>query len=100
MTSTATRKLVVLDPTAPPREIWEAMAPRLPDLRGRAVGFLWNRKPNGDILFGRLEELLREKYEISSATYRSKPTASVGATEKVLEELAASTEAVIVGLAD
>ena len=64
------------------------------------MGFLWNSKPNGDILFGRLEELLRQKYEISSATYRSKPTASAGATEQVLEELAGASEAVIVGLAD
>ena len=100
MTTTATSTLIVLDPTAPPREMRETMAPRLPDLRGRAVGFLWNSKPNGDILFARLEELLREKYEIRSAVYRSKPTASAGATEQVLEELSAASEAVIVGLAD
>ena len=94
------RAIVVLDPTAPPRELRESMAPRLPDLRGRAVGFLWNNKPNGDVLFGRLEELLRQKYEISGVTRRSKPTASVGATEQALAELAAASEAVIVGLAD
>ena len=98
--TTATRAIVVLDPTAPPRQVRESMAPRLPDLQGRAVGFLWNNKPNGDVLFGRLEELLRQKYEISGVVHRSKPTASVGATEQVLEELAVSCEAVIVGLAD
>ena len=100
MTSTPTRTLVVLDPTAPPREVRETMAPRLPHLQGKAVGFLWNSKPNGDILFCRLEELLRQKYEVSAVTYKNKPTASAGATEQVLEELAASCEAVIVGLAD
>ncbi len=47
MTTTATRTIIVLDPTAPPREIRQPMAPRLPDLRGRAVDFLWNSKTKG-----------------------------------------------------
>ena len=100
MTVSAARTLVVLDPTAPPRELRETMAPRLSDLQGRPLGFLWNNKPNGDVLFRRLEELLREKYEINRATHRGKPTASVSASEQVLDELAAVSEGVIVGLAD
>ena len=100
MTASATRTLIVLDPTAPPRELRHQMAPRLPDLRGRTVGFLWNSKPNGDILFARLEELLREKYEISGVTHQSKPTASAGATKQVVDELAAVSHGVIVGLGD
>ena len=100
MTTSAARTMVVLDPTAPPRELRHSMALRLPDLRGRSVGFLWNSKPNGDILFARLEELLRQKFEITNAMYRRKPTASIPAETLVLEELAASTDAVVVGLGD
>ncbi len=100
MTTSATGTLVVLDPTAPPRELRHTMAPRLPDLRGRAVGFLWNSKPNGDILFARLEELLRQKYEITSATHRRKPTASAGAVKQVVDDLSTSVHAVVVGLGD
>ena len=100
MTTSATRTLVVLDPTAPPRELRHSMALRLPDLRGRSVGFLWNSKPNGDILFSRLEELLRQKYEIKSAMYRRKPTASIPAEAQAMEELAAGVDAVVVGLGD
>ena len=100
MTASAPRTLIVLDPTAPPRELRHQMAPRPPDLRGRAVGFLWNSKPNGDILFARLEELLREKYEISYAIHRSKPTTSAGAAKQVVDELAALAHGVIVGLGD
>ena len=92
--------IVVLDPTAKPRELRHAMAPRLPDLRGRAVGFLWNSKPNGDILFARLEELLRQKFEITNSMHRSKPTASIPATKQDIDELAASCDAVVVGLGD
>ncbi len=100
MTINATGTIVVLDPTAKPRELRHAMAPRLPDLRGRAVGFLWNSKPNGDILFARLEELLRQKYEITESMNRRKPTASVPATKQDVDELAASCHAVVVGLGD
>jgi hypothetical protein len=78
----------------------QAMAPALDGLGGQSLGFLWNSKPNGDLLFERLEKLLREKYEISDVIYKRKPTASLPATDEVLDELAASVQAVIVGLAD
>ena len=100
MTIISTSTIVVLDPTAKPRELRHTMAPRLPDLRGRAVGFLWNSKPNGDILFARLEELLRQKYEITEFMHRRKPTATVPAAKQDVDELAASCHAVVVGLAD
>ena len=93
-------KLIVLDPTAAPREMVLAMAPALNGLGGRSLGFLWNSKPNGDLLFQRLEKLLREKYEIADVIHRRKPTASLPATDSVLDELAESAQAVIVGLAD
>jgi hypothetical protein len=64
------------------------------------VGFLWNSKPNGDALFSRLEELLREKYEITMTFYQRKPTASLPADDKVIEELATTADAVVVGLGD
>ena len=100
MTTTEKAKLIVLDPTAAPREMVQAMAPALDSLGGQSLGFLWNSKPNGDLLFERLEKLLREKYEIADVVYRRKPTASLPATDAVLEELAGSVQAVIVGLAD
>ena len=92
--------IVVLNPTAPARELRHSMAARQPNIRGGAVGFLWNSKPNGDVLFARLEELLRQKYEITSVVHRRKPTSSVPATKQVLDELAASVQAVVVGLGD
>lgn len=92
--------IIVLDPTAPPRELRHEMAPRPADIRGMRLGFLWNSKPNGDVLFGRLEELLRDKYEITGAVYRRKPTSSAPATETVLDELAAAVDVAVVGLGD
>ena len=76
------------------------MAPVLDGLGGQSVGFLWNSKPNGDLLFERLEKLLREKYEIANVVYKRKPTASLPAKEEVIDELVGSVQAAIVGLAD
>ena len=92
--------IIVLNPTAPPRELRTVMASRPADLRGKAVGFLWNSKPNGDVLFQRLEQLLREKYEIPAALYRRKPTASIPAEPQIIEEMAAHVAVAIVGLGD
>jgi len=100
MTTSGRPKLIVLDPTAAPREMVQAMAPELASLGGQPVGFLWNSKPNGDLLFERLEKLLRERYEIADVVYKRKPTASLPANIGVLDELAGSARAVIVGLAD
>jgi len=100
MTTESSGSIFVLDPTAPPRELRHEMSLRPEDIRGKRLGFLWNSKPNGDVLFGRLEELLREKYEISGAVYRRKPNSSSPATQAVLDELAASVDVAIVGLGD
>ena len=93
-------RIVVLDPSAPPRKLSHEMAVRRDCVGGLRLGFLWNSKPNGDVLFGRLEDLLREKYEAAEAIYRRKPTSSAPATQQVIEELAASVDVAIVGLAD
>ena len=98
--STSSAYITVLNPTAPPRQLCTDMAVRPEDLRGRAVGFLWNSKPNGDVLFRRLEQLLREKYEISDVLYRRKPTASIPAEPQAIEELASRVEVAVVGLGD
>ena len=100
MTNSTNGHITVLNPTAPPRQLRTEMAERPFDLRGKTVGFLWNSKPNGDVLFQRLELLLREKYEIPAALYRRKPTASIPAEPGVIEEMAATVEVAVVGLGD
>lgn len=100
MTADRTHRIVVLDPSAPPRVLSHDLALRPADIRGKKLGFLWNSKPNGDLLFGRLETLLREQYEIANVVYRRKPTSSAPASAPVIEELAASVDVAIVGLAD
>ena len=100
MTTESANRIVVLDPSAPPRSLSHNMALRPDDIRGKRLGFLWNSKPNGDLLFGRLEQLLREKYELTDVVYRRKPTSSAPATPQVMDELATSVDVAIVGLGD
>lgn len=100
MTNSNTGHITLLNPTAPPRQLRTDMADRRRDLRGKTVGFLWNSKPNGDVLFQRLEQLLREKYEIPAALYRRKPTASIPAEPRIIEELASTVAVAVVGLGD
>jgi hypothetical protein len=90
----------VLDPTGVPRQVSENSAPRLRDLRGRTVGFVWNNKPNGDLLFEHLARMLREKYEVRMADWVKKPRASVGAQPQEVEALARQVDAVVVGIGD
>ena len=100
MTTAETTKLIVLDPSAAPREMTQPMAPVLDGMGGQSVGFLWNSKPNGDLVFERLEKLLKEKYEISNVVYKRNLTASIPANDGIIDELAGTVHAVIVGLAD
>jgi len=100
MITDSAHRIVVLDPSAPPRVLNHDLALRLADIRGKKLGFLWNSKPNGDVLFGRLEELLREKYELTDVIYRRKPTSSAPATSQVIDQLAISVDMAIVGLGD
>ncbi|MBI4312013.1 MAG: hypothetical protein HY681_09545 [Chloroflexi bacterium] len=100
MISSKTNTIWVLDPTALPRDARGGVAPRLPSLRGRAIGFLWNSKPNGDILFAELEGSLRRDYAIASAVLASKERSSIGATEDLIAGLSSRVSAVIVGIGD
>ena len=95
-----TSTIFIHNPTAPVRDMKHAKARRLDGLGGRKIGFLWNSKPNGDTLFNRIEELLRQKYEISSTMHARKPHASIPAEVQVYDELAASVDGVILGLGD
>ena len=92
--------ITLLDPTSSPRKLVTPLATRTNDIRGKRIGFLWNNKPNGDILFQYLEDLLRTKYEISEVVYKQKPTASIPAKPEILDELTEECDIAIVGLAD
>ncbi|MEK7681541.1 MAG: hypothetical protein AAB502_01375 [Chloroflexota bacterium] len=94
------KKVVLLNPTVPLKNAaLGALAPRPSALRGKKVGVLWNEKPNGDILLGRLAERLNQTFEFSGRLSRTKHPAA-RASNEILNELAESCDIVINGIGD
>ena len=54
--------ITILVPTAEPNIKSTPVNARLGDLNHKVVGFLWNEKPNGDVLLTHIRELLSQKY--------------------------------------
>jgi hypothetical protein len=76
------------------------MVGRPRDLDGKFIGFMWNHKPNGDILLKNVEVALREKCNLSGTMMREKSVASSEAGTEVLEELSAKCDLVILAIGD
>ena len=94
------KTIMVLDPTVKPKHKSISIARRLMDLNGKAVGILWNEKPNGDILLNRIKEKLSQKYNPSEIIWRAKDTASRPANSATLNDLASRADMVINAIAD
>lgn len=92
-------KFVVLDPTGEGAAQQGALAPRLPALRGKRMGVLWNEKPNGDVVLSRLQEILATRYELSQVTWRQK-TSSQRISPHALEDLVRESDFILNALAD
>lgn len=90
----------VLDPTGEPLAIPAAMAPRLKSLKGIRIGLLENSKPNAGKFLDMVEELLHREYGFAAVVRHKKPSASRVASEEVFADLAARTDAVLVGTGD
>ncbi len=93
-------KLEVLVPVAEVKAGEVKMAERPADLDGKVIGFLWNHKPNGDLLLKYLEESLKEKYPIEGTLMKEKALASSEASSEALEELSAKCDLVILAIGD
>jgi len=91
--------ITVLDPT--PGMVTRAarMAPRLPSLDGRTVGFLDNGKMNVDRFLDHVEEILRARHGVKDVVRRRKPNMSAPAPPDVLRELLAC-DAVVSAVGD
>ena len=91
--------IIVLDPVAKSASKEIPAAKRLAELKGKTIGILWNSKPNGDILFESIGELMTQRYHISNIIWRRKSGADIPGTE-FINELAEEADAVICGQGD
>jgi hypothetical protein len=93
-------KIEVLVPTAEVRFQEVKMAERWRDPSGKVIGFLWNRKPNGNLLLKYIEKSLKEKYTLRGTLMREKSLSSSEASPEILEELSAKCDLVILAIGD
>ena len=91
----ARKTITVLDPTAKPGIKRIPMAPRLDDLNGKKVGFLWNSKANGDLLLARIEEQLAKTFNFAGVIRQQKPAAAEPADAATIDLLMDTCDVVV-----
>lgn len=92
-------KLTILDPTiAIPEAEGVTLAPRLPSLKGKKIGIIWNNKQPGE---GLLHEMAARMVQDGAilGPFLTKPYLGNVATDEILDELQ-SCDAVVSGVGD
>jgi hypothetical protein len=92
----------ILDPTggaAPVRGDVLLASPRA-RLRGATIGLLENTKQNASLFLAELGKLLVDRYDAAGVVARTKTAFALPVSDDLLEELAASCQAVITGVGD
>jgi hypothetical protein len=94
------RTIQILDPTAEdvPEEL--GLSPAIPDLRGKVVGLLENRKYHADSFLQELQEVLVSDYGAKKVVYATKFTYSAPCAQETLDSLAAECDVVVHAIAD
>lgn len=75
-----------------------ALSPRPTTLDGATLGFIWNSKPNADVLFN--EFATRIGHPDAAIVRHLKPNAAVPAIEDVYDAFARDCNAAVVALGD
>ena len=90
----------ILDPTAEDIPEQLGLSPKLPDLEGKVVGILENRKYHADSFLQELQEVLVRDYGAHRVVYATKFTYSRPCAEDTLDSLSAECDVVVHGIAD
>ncbi|MBT98912.1 MAG: hypothetical protein CL902_09840 [Dehalococcoidia bacterium] len=96
----ATGMIEILDPTAEdvPEEL--GLSDTLPDIKGKVVGLLENRKYHADAFLGELKEVLLKEYGAAKVVYATKFTYSAPCAEDTIDSLSEECDVVIHAIAD
>ena len=96
----ATGTIEILDPTAEdvPEEL--GLSDPQPDLRGKVVGLLENRKYHADAFLGELKEILLKNYGAAKVVYATKFTYSAPCSDETIQSLSEDCDVVIHAIAD
>ena len=94
------RTIEILDPRADEVPEERGLAPNFPDLRGRVVGLLENRKYHAEPFLRELQDLLVTDYGVKEVVYAKKFSYSAPCSQETLDSLSAQCDVIIHGVAD
>ena len=89
----------VLDPTAGEAPANGKLAPRLPTLEGKTVGFISNGKEGTAGFFAHFDRILREEFGVTDVIHRRKSNYSAPADPDIVDDLR-RWHAVVTGVGD
>ena len=89
----------VLDPTAGEATATGKLAPRLPTLKGKTVGFISNGKEGTQGFFAHLDRMLRDEFGVADVVFRRKVNYSAPARADIVDEIK-NWQAVVTGVGD
>ena len=92
----------ILDPTGGAARVREELRLATPRarLRGATIGLLENTKQNASLFLEELGTLLIDRYGAAGVVARTKQAFALPVSDELLEELAASCQAVVTGVGD
>ena len=96
----APHTIYCLNPTGVTKKAVRPVSARPVDLKGKAIGVLWNTKPNADILMTEMANLVAARYAGARVMLRKKEYVSQSAGKALFEELARECDVVITGSGD
>lgn len=89
----------VLDPTNEARFAASQLAPRVPSLKGKTVGFISNGKEGTKGYFAHLGRMMQSELGVASVVMRTKSNYSAPADQHIVDEIR-QWHAVVTGIGD
>ena len=91
----------ILVPIAEPKIKKISVVSGLGDLNGKIVGFLWNGKPNGDILLQRIKDHLSQKFNLADSVWGQVEAVHIPAEDAPeVKQLGTKADAVVIATGD
>ena len=90
--------ILMLDPVGEVKVDKIRLAPRVIDIKGTAVGFLFNGHPGWKSLWDNLQSSFATQYQPSGQVRKDKRNLSAPAPDSTIEEMADSVQAAVVGV--
>lgn len=92
--------LTIVHPAAEDVVDAHTLAPRLPSLAGRRIGFIDNSKHMADVFLRELAELLLARHGVAAVEVYRKASPSIPSPPDVIHRMVTSCDGVVHGVAD